>query len=367
MNILWFAWKDMSHPAAGGAELVTDQILTRAVRDGHKVILLCGGFEGGAHKDQRHGYEIIRVGGRVTVYLAAWRYYREQLRTWADLIIEEVNTMPFMTQWYVDKKVKRFTFFHQLAREVWFYEFFQPLSSVGFWLAEPFFLWCLRKNRVITVSESTKKDLVRFGFMPEKIDIIPEGFLIKPVENLNAVKADKPTMLSLGSTRAMKRGLDHIRGFEYAKKGVPELQLWIAGGQGNPYWQEMKAAIDASEYKESIAVFGRVSDDEKLRLMREAHLVVMTSMKEGWGLVVTEANSQGTPAVVYDVDGLRDSTRNNETGYVVSPDPHSLGRGIVKLLEDPKRYAEMRKAGWEWAKTLSFDETYKAFCKITDI
>ena len=40
-------------------------------------------------------------------------------------------------------------------------------------------------------------------------------------------------------------------------------------------------------------------------------------MREGWGLVVTQANAMGTPAIGYDVPGLRDSTRYDETGINV--------------------------------------------------
>ena len=52
--------------------------------------------------------------------------------------------------------------------------------------------------------------------------------------------------------------------------------------------------------------------------MAEAHVLLMTSVREGWGLVVTEANACGTPAVVYNVPGLRDSVRNEETGLRIA-------------------------------------------------
>ena len=71
--------------------------------------------------------------------------------------------------------------------------------------------------------------------------------------------------------------------------------------------------------------------------MRQASVILVTSVKEGWGLVVTEANSQCTPAIVYDVDGLRDSVQNGKTGVVVANnDYRAMGHAIVVLFKDNK-------------------------------
>ena len=74
MNILWFTWKDLSHPFAGGAERVNEELAKRLAKDGHRVVLVVGGFEGGEEKETRDGYEIIRLGNRYTVYWHAYRY-----------------------------------------------------------------------------------------------------------------------------------------------------------------------------------------------------------------------------------------------------------------------------------------------------
>jgi len=51
--------------------------------------------------------------------------------------------------------------------------------------------------------------------------------------------------------------------------------------------------------------FGPGIAGQTIGLLQKSHVLAVTSVKEGWGLVVTEANPQGTPAVVYNVDGLR--------------------------------------------------------------
>ncbi len=104
MKILWMAWKDIKNPYAGGAEVVNGQLAQRLVRDGHEVIFLVRGFADAPKEETRHGYRIIRVGDFHSVYWEAYRYYKKHLQGWADLVIEEVNTIPFFCNWYVRER-----------------------------------------------------------------------------------------------------------------------------------------------------------------------------------------------------------------------------------------------------------------------
>ena len=101
MKILWFTWKDRLHPRAGGAETVNEEIAKRLVSDGHEVIFLVAGFDGAEDEEIRDGFRIIRLGNHYSVYWKAYRYYKNHLQGWADVVIEEVNTIPFFTRWYV--------------------------------------------------------------------------------------------------------------------------------------------------------------------------------------------------------------------------------------------------------------------------
>lgn len=362
MRILWFTWKDREHPLAGGAEVVNEELAKRLVRDGHEVKFVVGGFEGCAPETTRDGFSIVRVGGRVSVYWKAYRYYKQQLQGWADRVIDEVNTIPFFARFYAKEPVTVFA--HQLAREIWFYEMAFPLSLIGY-LAEPIYLRLLRRSPAITVSESTKQDLVRYGFKESAIQIISEGIECAPVERLEQIQKDpQPTMLALGNIRSMKRTLDVVRAFELAKQQLPQLKLLVAGGADGSYGGRVLAVIRASAYANDIEYVGRVSQEEKLRLYQRAHVLGVASVREGWGLVVTEANSQGTPAVVYDVPGLRDSVKHGATGIVCrDATPAGMAKEIVALLQDQARYKTLQRNGWEWSKGMTFERSYQDFSK----
>jgi glycosyltransferase involved in cell wall biosynthesis len=383
MKILWLTWKDPTHPHAGGAEVVQRELCKRLTKDGHEVTILTAQYPGAAHEDTQNGCRIIRVGGCYSVYWHAYRYYKKHLVGWADVVIDETNTVPFFAKYYV--KEPHLMFFHQLCREIWFYQMRFPLSLIGY-LLEPLYLRLLSGSQAIVVSESTKRDLMRHGFKAGNIHIISEGIELEPLTSLNEVKKyPQPTLLSLGAIRPMKRTLDIIKAFEIIKSQattqsvianeakrsdeaiqqnpLATLRLIIAGNNTGTYAEKVLRHINSSPYRDDIEILGRVSKEMKLELMQKSHAIAVTSVKEGWGLIVTEAASQGTPAVVYNVDGLRDSVRDSKTGLVSKQNtPESLAEAVVSLLANsPTRYKEVCSAAWQWSKEITFERAYKDF------
>ena len=321
------------------------------------------GFGKAAKEDVRDGFRVVRLGDHYTVYWYAYRYYQRHLKGWADVVIDELNTMPFFCRFYVREKT--FFFPHQLCRQVWFYQMPFPISFIGYCL-EPIYLWLLRKYDVITISESTKQDLMRYGFRSERIHLIPEGIEITPAADIDVLeKFERPTLLSLGSIRAMKRTKHQIAAFELAKKTIPNLQMKIAGDVQSDYGSEVLRMIARSPFRKDIEYVGKVSREKKIELMQKSHLILVTSVKEGWGLIVTEAASQGTPAVVYDVDGLRDSVKNGVTGIVTRENTeYGLAEAIVKLLMNEEEYARMRNNAYKASLEFTFDASYEQFLQI---
>lgn len=366
MKILWLNWKDAGHPGAGGAEVVLHELCARLIADGHEVTLLTAAYSGAPRHEQIDGVQIIRVGANRYLHpFVALGYYLRRMRGQFDIVIEVVNTAPYFVTLFKDRS-KRLLFYHQLAREIWFHEAPFPINRLGYHVIEPAANFLLGRTRTptLTVSDSTKRDLQRFGFDDNSISVVTQGSQLKPVANLAAFeKYARPTMLSLGAMRAMKCTLDQIKAFELAKQAIPDLQLKVAGDTGGAYGDKVLDAIAASPYKDDIECLGRVSTEKKLELMQKSHVIAVTSLKEGWGLIVTEASSQGTPAVVYDTDGLRDSVIDGQTGVITARTPAALAGGITKLLKNPTLYNTIRQQAWQKSKRHNFDQTYKDFSK----
>jgi glycosyltransferase involved in cell wall biosynthesis len=364
MKILWITWKDFWHPDAGGAEVVHHELTQRLVT------ILTAHYPGSKPQEIRDGINYIRVGkNRYTHPTAAGLYYFRNLRNRFDVVIEEVQgCAPYFASFF-GHKAKRFLFYHQLARKNWLYEVRPPFSYVGYYLLAPLATRAIALSHapVITVSESTRNVLKPYGFDPARSHIISEGLHFAPLPILAEVqKFERPTVLSFGAMRAMKRTIDQVKAFEIAKIGMPDLQLKIAGSCSGNYGQKVLEYIAHSPYKDDIEYLGKVSTEQKAQLMQKSHVIIVTSVEEGWGLIVSEANGQGTPAVVYDVEGLRDSVKNNQTGLVTQPNPQALASGIVTLLQDAQKYQQLQANAHLFSKTLTFEKSYQDFKHVLE-
>ena len=339
--------------------MVSSELGKRLAAEGHEVTFVTSSFKGAAPEQETDGYKVIRVGGRFSVYWHTYRYVRKHLADWPDVVIEEVNTIPFFSKLYLKKP--RYLFFHMLCREIWFHQMIFPLSLIGY-LAEPIYLRLLKGDPALAVSESTRQDLVRHGFKRKAITVISEGIQMLPIETIEGFKKyEEPTLISLGSLRSMKRTLHQLEAFEIAKLSIPTLKFKISGSADDKYGKEMLDRIKHSPFAKDIEYLGRVSNEEKQELMQHGHVIGVTSVKEGWGLIVTEAASQGTPAVVYDVDGLRDSVRHEETGLITREHPQHMARAIVHLLRDNTMYKALQRNAHEWSKHITFEHSYQDF------
>src|SRR4051812_33562755 len=94
MRILILNWKDIRHPAAGGAEVFTHEVAKRWVAGGHDVTLFASRPDGLSASETIDGITIIRDGTKHGVYRRARTFCRKRASEF-DVIIDEVNTRPF--------------------------------------------------------------------------------------------------------------------------------------------------------------------------------------------------------------------------------------------------------------------------------
>ncbi|WP_067495547.1 glycosyltransferase family 4 protein [Actinoplanes sp. TFC3] len=321
MRILVLNWRDLAHPAAGGAEVYTEQVLRRWVAAGHQVTLFAASVAGRPAVEMADGYRVIRAGNRFTVYREARRWWERCGRGSFDVVIDETNTVPFLAHEWVDDGARTVALVHQTCEEIWHHNAPPLVAHLGRHALEPRWLHRLASSPVLAVSESTRDALARFG--ARDVTVVPEGFE-PPSQSRLSPKEDRPTVVFCGRMVSYKRPWDVLRAVQNAHRELPGLQLWMIGG-GPLLGKLRRARPDGVEF------FGRVSEAVKHDLMARAHAHVSTSVREGWGLVVTEAAALGTPTIAYDVPGLRDSTLA-AGGVVVPPSPDALARWMVDLL-----------------------------------
>jgi glycosyltransferase involved in cell wall biosynthesis len=334
---------------AGGAERFTHGVARGLVARGDEVEWFSASFPGAADREEFDGIRFVRAGRQWTVHLDAIRHYRKTLRERFDIVIDEVNTIPFFTPLW--SSVPSYMLIHQLAQEVWWYESKFPLSAIGYTL-EPVYLRLYRHKPVFTVSESTRKDLLRLGFSGP-ITLVPEG--LESTASSTTPKAVEPTCLYVGRIAPSKRVADVIRAFALFRHDIKTAQLWIVGDGPVGYRRQLARLVERFGLSRHVHFYGHLSHEEKQAKMAQAHMLLMTSVREGWGLVVSECAALGTPTVAYDVPGLRDSVVHERTGLLTHGSPAYLASAMSRLQGDPELYQQLVRGGLESVRDLSFD------------
>lgn len=335
--------------------MVTDHYLKMLAVDGHEATLFCPAYAGAAKKEKFHGYTIVRRGNKLTVYLEAFLYYMREARGKFDIVIDQINTIPFFTPLYV--KERRIAVFYQLAAEYWFYETPPIIAHIGHFL-EPIYLSLYKNTQTITISPSSKQDLDKLGF--KDVTVVYVGLDVKP---LKKPKKKQPLIVYVGRVTRAKR-VDHVvKAFAHLVKKLPNYRLAIIGTGPEGYQKQLKTLTQRLDVEEKIDFLGRVNAKERNTIVARAKALVNPSIREGWGLVVLEANAMGTPAVVYDVPGLRDSVKNGENGIVISGKQNweNLAYCIEKVIRTDTGYK--RRLCTAYAKKFVWDNSYDEYSK----
>lgn len=363
MRILFFNWRDIRDPLAGGAEAYIHQIGKR-LAEGNEVCLYCRRYEGSRPSEVIDGITVVRRGGSFSLYLCAFFDYLFKLRRHNfDVVIDGINGVPFFTPLFV-RRPKVAIMFHVVGKNIFFKELSFPLALVG-WGAEKMIPFLYRRVPFVAISNSTCEELVAFGIPQSRIGLVYCGIeYVVDEARKELKKSPNPSVVYVGRVKEYKQ-LDHlIEAYSLVKKKMPEAELIIAGR--GEYSGLVRLAEDL-EVAEGIRFLGEISDSDKAKILRQAWVFVTPSMKEGWGITVIEANSCGTPAIAYNVPGLRDSVKDGGTGLLVpAGNIEELAKAILRVLSDSGLRGMLGRNAGEWASSFSWDSSAKEFEKVLE-
>ncbi|MGW1544341.1 glycosyltransferase family 4 protein [Streptomyces sp. NPDC002309] len=342
-RIVFLAHRDLGNPAAGGSELLVDRLAEGLTRQGHQVTLLCGGPA--AFRD----YRVVSAGGPYGHYLRARTAFARQVGD-CDLLVEVCNGMPYLAPlWHRGPTLRLVNHVHS---DLWRMRFGGPLAPAAR-IGRRLEHWALTGARsrglMVAVSPSTAQALRALGVARERIRVVHNG-VEEP--GPRAERSAEPLFVAVGRLVEYKR-VDLL------------LRLWervrpVTGGRlvivGDGPERERLAALAGP----GVEFTGHVSEAEKHRLLCAAWLLLHPSAVEGWGLVVTEAAVRGTPAVGFDVPGLRDSVVHGETG-VLAAGESSFAAAWCALALSGHRRELMGRAAREHASRYRWDRTVSQF------
>jgi glycosyltransferase involved in cell wall biosynthesis len=344
VNIAVLNWRDSANPKSGGAEVFIHEVARKWADAGHHICIYCSRASGQKAQDSKGTLSIVRVGSlrSGTHHLLAAEHLKRSPRP--DVILESINTVPYLLPLRATRLPPFVPLVHQLAKDVWGAHFPKPVARMAQqiepWLYRPY-----RDVNVLAVSESTKADLQAVGV--RNVSVLPQGGL---GQQETPQKEPNPTFIFAGRLTPNKRPDHAVEAFRLIKQHIPEARFWIIG-EGTMTETILRRLPEGAE------MFGRVSRSELLDRLGRAHLLLATSIREGWGLVVTEANALGTPAVAYDVPGFRDSIKTGTTGLLVPPTPEAMASAACRLVTHSSRYNRIRQEARAWGSFCTWDHT----------
>jgi glycosyltransferase involved in cell wall biosynthesis len=365
MKILWLSWKDITHPDAGGAEISGVEHAKAWVNAGHTVHWVSTNYANSSRQVEKDGITYEHLGQKWMWFLGFIHllFAYSWITKWHDqydLVVDEIHGPPLLTPLYSSKQ--KLVIIHEVAGDIWKKTIPFPMSWVAQYIVEPLFFKAYKNVPIIIGAETTKDDLLTLGIPEKNIKYIPYGVTV-PERATNYSKESTPTLIFLSSLRPMK-GFDRVyEAYKQIQQKIPNIKLWVVGEDTLPYGQEIKAKVIAEN--SSVTFYGKVSQEKKFELLQKAHILVHGSYKEGWGLVVIEANLVGTPAVVFDAAGLRNSIVNGKTGYLAN-DQKDYVNQVVGLLDDQSKYSQIQSNALQWSSQFTWQKSTALSLKILD-
>jgi trehalose synthase len=165
---------------------------------------------------------------------------------------------------------------------------------------------------------------------------------------------DRPMILQVSRFDRFKDPLGVVQAHQLAKEFVPDLQLVLAGGtatddpEGDAVYRDVQSATEGDP-DIHLLLLPPDAHDAINALQRAADIVLQKSLREGFGLTVTESLWKGKPVIGGDTGGIRLQVINYHTGFLVST-PEGAALRIRYLLHRPGRIAEMGQKAREYVR-----------------
>src|SRR3954451_16058381 len=357
-HILVLVDRDWTHPQAGGTGTVLRAQVLRWLDGGHRVTVIAGAYDGAERVSRPHErLEIHRMGTRLTVFpRAAWATLRGVGRD-ADVVLEVVNGIAFFTSlWRWLRKPRVLLVFH-VHQEHYVTELGLRGRIAGFLLEHVPLRFLYPGVPVITISQSSRQDLVALGVDRERIHVVYCG--LDSGSLAPAPEAPEPTLIYLGRLKQYKR----IELLLDVLEAIPEAHLDLAGD--GDHRVELEAEGARRGLGRRVTFHGHVDEDEKARLLARAWVALTASSAEGWCLTVFEAAACGTPTGAVRVGGWGEAIVDGQPG-LLADEPAALVGAVRDLVEHPEERAALGQAALSRARGYTWDSTAEGTLTVMD-
>jgi glycosyltransferase involved in cell wall biosynthesis len=352
-KVAFLVWRDTRHPEGGGSEVYVEHMASGLAERGHEVTIVCARHDAAPDDEVRAGVLFRRRGGRLTVYVRALLFLLTTTGRRFDVVIDVQNGLPFWSPLVRRRPI--IALVHHLHKEQWQVIYPGWSGRLGWWLESRVAPVVYRSRSYVTVSQASADGLIGLGIAATRIEVVYNG--LDDTDPAPVTPAATPTISCVGRLVPHKQ-------FEHALEVIarlrPEIENIHLDLIGDGWWSgALRQHAQKLEIEDAVTFHGHVVTARRDELVGRSWVMLVPSIKEGWGIVVMEAAAQAVPAIAYHSGGgVSESIIDGITGVLVDQidDLVELTR---RLLLDPERRTLLGKAasdrashfGWELSKS----------------
>jgi glycosyltransferase involved in cell wall biosynthesis len=346
----------ISTRGVGGGERILSAVVAEAAGRGHEQLVLnpfanegsemFAALCGPARYEARGAYRVVHVPG-------VRRWIEQELRAFRPDIVHVMLFHALLVTSTIPKGEGELRILTQL------YDGSLQLGSHS-WVRERLEHWAARRfDRIVAISDSVKQVLVNDYRYPEsKVARISPGWFGQPV----VPRPDAaPTIVCVAMFRREKGHSILLSAFERVRLEVPDARLLLVGD--GPLAPQIRAEVAARGMEASVEFLGSVAD--VWPVLARAHVFVLPSLSEAFGIAMVEAMAAGLPVVASAVGGLPELVRPGVSAELCPPGDHrALAEHLVRLLRSPELRERMGAAAREDAAPHRMQRTGERYLQL---
>lgn len=347
----------------GGRERRLHEISTRLAHEGHEVSIYTMQWWSGAKQITLDGVKLIAISKEYSLYKGHRRSIFQALVFSAACLkllhkrfdIVDVDHMPFfplfsvrLVCWLRGKKM--YATWHEVWGKNYWRQYIGGIGGIIGGLTERISFHL--PDMIITNSYHTTEMLVAATKTKKVIYTIPLGVDVDKIDSISASK-EKNDVIYVGRLVSNKNVDLLIEGISQAKDSMPSITCLIIGN--GPDESALQKQVLESGLKENVKFLKGVdSDTELYSLMKAAKVFVLPSTREGFGLVVLEANACDLPVITTDhaQNASKKLIIEGKNGFAVHPGARQLAEAIKMSLDvntlEPRRVIDNELSDYTW-------------------
>lgn len=357
-SVVLLSWRDTRNPEGGGAERFLEKIAAGLVVRGAEVTIFCAAHDAAPAEEVVAGIRFVRRGTKMGVYPAALRALRRGDLGRPDVVVDVQNGMPFLAR--LATRAPVVVLVHHVHREQWPVVYPGLVGRVGWWIEHRLAPLVYRRSQYVAVSRATRDELLGLGVARDRVAVVHNG----TDHPLPVAGGPSPTPLVAVVGRLVPhKQVEHAVDAVLALREVhPGIRLSIVG---SGWWEEdLRAYVDEVGASDLVIFEGQVDEARKHEIYERAWVLLLPSLKEGWGLVVGEAGMHATPTIAYrSAGGTRESIEHDVSGLLVDTQAE-LTQALSEVLASPDLRAGLSRGAVDVSHRFTWEHAQHSFALV---